>query len=166
MSWGIVILANLSSMNPEKLAQHVADLLLADALTDHPMGDSLDNQPLITNEQLIGDYPIIPGLIMTITNEKAGLFMNLSNGSRRQLTRQKNNTFTITAPLRSVTCRYNALGQLTFDLTQLYGRKMEAVKAELPSLSKPQLEAYQGVYYSEELDTHYDIVLKEHGLSY
>lgn len=161
---GIVVLANLGGINPESLTRQIVDIILSDVITDEQAVQSApDSDQKITDEQLLGHYLIGPGMVMIISEESDSMHLDSPFAGKQKLVRSNGNEFLVGSNNKTVTCGYRD-SQVYFDLSAIFGRKIEAVKIEIPELTESQLQEYEGVYYSEELDTHYEIVLQENEL--
>jgi CubicO group peptidase (beta-lactamase class C family) len=169
----VVVFSNLSTFNPMRLAQQVAELYLADRMEPEP--------PTRTQPTASGRAPRIPAAELAAL---AGVYVNPATDQLRhielrdgrlviagggpdyELRPQARNRFTVLEAPAQVELRFepeNGRGSPV--------RIRETIDSGAPVLYHPvvvpteaELRAFAGTYYSEELGTAYTLVLQADGL--
>jgi CubicO group peptidase (beta-lactamase class C family) len=165
----VVCLSNLTSVNPSRLAQQVADLYLADQLAA-PEQPS-DQEATEFSGLSIGQIESITGFYR---NQKAGNILELSTqdgelvakafGLRFQLVATSSTHLKAIEPPHDVQIELEGPhpeGAPTIGV-KLEGRKPESYrKMTTTPVTPSQMAAYEGSYRSDELDISYRILLDE-----
>jgi CubicO group peptidase (beta-lactamase class C family) len=161
--FGVIVLANVASAAPGKLAQDIADIYLAEHIT----AEEIAPEPI----QLTPDE----------RSKYAGLYYHLQRKTTFQLT-EKDNGLTVNNVFPLVAITKDKLQLQIFSMEMLFSRdeadnietaNLRSIGSDdenihqrttLVSLSPDELATYQGIYYSDELLTHYEIVLEAENL--
>lgn len=158
---GIVVLGNSSSFNPSRSAYQIADMYLADVLTVEERDDKPgpeDSVPVdaATLDSYVGTYRLDPGLLLEITRDGDQLMTQATRESRFPMVAISQEEFYVPAYNAAMRFRRNASGQVT----HLDYRDIERKRVEAWNPSAEELRAFEGRYYSEELDAVYSVELR------
>lgn len=160
--FAVVILSNLGSMNPSRLAMQVTDIYLADHIKpekpeDEPTeGKEVSVDPSIL-ERYTGSFQLRPGWLLTITLENGQLTTQATGEAKFEMTPHSDTTFfveTYRSPVTFVRDKDGNVNQLKYR-----GIRAEQVEPFTPILEK--LKEFTGDYYSEELGTTYTIAVED-----
>ncbi|HBR10445.1 TPA: penicillin-binding protein [Candidatus Acetothermia bacterium] len=157
----VICLANVSSINPHQLALQVADLYLADQITEEG-GSSAKSEvkelPLSELEDKVGVYHSpTTDTILELSVREGKLIAEMS-GFEFQLVPISATEFR--AAETPINIEFAQEEEQRVHLL-IEGRKPDILQAvEVVSLSADQSAAYVGDYYSDELQTTYKIVLE------
>lgn len=165
----IAILTNFSSSNTGEIEHNIASILLP----SNPNSLVEIESPMISNnitsyslEQITGKYEIQPGVFLSISTEKDSLHvMQEWNNVEYNLYNTAGNTFEI--PNESnVQFVFSDLSDHKTQLLTVFqnGDKTEAKRFEEFNLSGINLSEYIGKFYSPELESTIDILLKDNKL--
>ncbi|MDO5971382.1 serine hydrolase domain-containing protein [Flavivirga aquimarina] len=162
----IAVLTNFSSSNSRGIERKIANILLKDKSKATPeiakaeISKSVISFPL---EQLTGKYEIQSGVIANITIENDSLHVLQEwNNSEYNIYKTKGNTYQIP---KEDNVQFT-FSELKDNATQLLsvnqnGRKIDAKRYVEEDLSSISLNDYVGRFYSPELESTLDIILKE-----
>lgn len=170
--FGVVVLANVGNFNPSQKTREIADLYLADRLAsreagagDQQAGDQQQELPAVavdttTLDAYVGHYKLGPGWFVTITRE-GGRLMTQATGEARYPMRALSATeFDVPAYRASIKFPNGSGSKANY----LEYRDITAPRIEPWTPSPAELEEFQGVYVSDELDTSYEIVVRDTAL--
>jgi hypothetical protein len=171
--FGVVVLANLGSIQPWTLSREIADIYLAGQLKQpEPQKTKPGKKPpkpvKISAKKLktfTGTFWLEPSkLVRKIMPEGKKLYYVRSETNRTELAPIYKTEFVMKGVSAHVTVafsdwskdRYNTIIVTVGNRPPLKGKWMEPFKP-----AKELLEEYTGRYYSEELNFHYDLVLEK-----
>lgn len=165
--FGVVVLANVGNFNPSLKTRQIADLYLADrfapreasagAGTEEPVTVRVDTATLDT---YVGHYKLGPGWFVTITRDGTQLMTQATGEARHPMRAVSTTEFDVPAYRASISFPNGSGGRVP----HLEYRGITAPRVEPWSPSPAELEEFVGVYTSEELDTSYEIVLRDTAL--
>jgi CubicO group peptidase (beta-lactamase class C family) len=175
--FAIAILSNLSAFNPTGMAQQVAGVYLADeiaeaeamlaaAASDEPSEEAEEESistavdPAVL-EQYAGQYVLPEGIVLTITVADGQLMAQAPGAPPVEMVHDADHTFHVVTPPVRVTFITDDDGRVPA-ITVSDG--MEEARAPRLAAFDPDnvdLEQYEGVFYSPELETMYTLVVDE-----
>jgi CubicO group peptidase (beta-lactamase class C family) len=174
--FGVAVLSNLGSFNPGDLCRQIADVYLAPRLAQPAASSTGPGEaaakaalkpislPAKTLEECVGTYVIeARQLVRKIVLDKDRLFYVRSDDNKSELLPLAPAKFKMKDVPGDVyvdfsdrsASRYNA-----YTVTEADGNKSEAKRIEPFVPTDAELREYAGSYYSDELDTRYDLELK------
>lgn len=164
--------ANVASINPENLCNKIVDVLLKDkiqsrTLDQKPLLHPLSNSNTISFDEFKGIYRNIEKKqVYSIYVENGKLVSELYAVDQLYLhsktiyNKIKENMFYRGSGLLEANLHFDQHGPHQKDTFIAYednGDKIPFERITIPEISADQLAKYTGRYYSEELDTYYDI---------
>jgi CubicO group peptidase (beta-lactamase class C family) len=162
----IVVLANLSSLDPARLARSVADLYLAGEPREAPgapaTGVALAREPepkLLT--QVCGDYEPEPGAFVTLSERGGRLCCRLPSGAVEEAQPMPGGEFYLPDRRQTVSFTRDTDGKV--EALRLIGDGGELVmpRVERWHPTNGDLKECQGTFYSAELEVRYYVVLRD-----
>jgi CubicO group peptidase (beta-lactamase class C family) len=162
----IAVLTNFSSANSGGIERNIANLLLKNKTIESSeilKPKTTSNETIFTLEQLSGKYEIKPGVISNISIENGSLHVLQEwNKSEFNLHRVKGNTYEISKEAK-IQFVFSDLKDKAAQILTVYqnGSKTVAKRYEGKDRSGIILNDYTGRFYSPELESTYDIILKE-----
>lgn len=159
------MLSNLSSFNPSRRAYRVADIFLADHLEPRDTAETgggrakVPVDPRILDEY-VGTYRLGPGWLVTITREGDSLMTQATAEPKFPMAAVSQTEFYVEAYGASIEFRRDE----SDEVAHFRYRGMHAPRVEPFTPTAGQLGEYEGVYYSEELDTSYELVTDDEGI--
>ncbi len=173
--FSVICLCNLGSTNPSSLAQKVADLYLANeyAKEETPVGKaaSPSTTPAVTlsEEELksrAGLYRSSSGAVRRVTFQDGKLWIDSVVGPRRELAPLAADRFRVPAMDPAPEIFFSAAqGKMQLRLER-QGQSAETfVAVEVASPTPAQLAAYEGTFFSEEMDTTYRLSVDKEKLT-
>jgi CubicO group peptidase (beta-lactamase class C family) len=163
--FGVVVLSNLATFNPSRVARQIADIYLADKLAPEttatksadPVAVKLDPAAL---DAYAGKY-LLDWNMVTVTREGDKLFGQPAGQSKAELIPVSESKFLVKDVGGEVLFKRDENGKVTgFALTQ-NGQTQMATKAESrPEPNAERLAEFAGNYYSPELGTTYTMVVQ------
>jgi CubicO group peptidase (beta-lactamase class C family) len=171
---GVVVLCNSGAANPTVLGQRVADVYLKDAPLPAPAGlglaAKLDDKPEVAVDAklldaYVGDYQLPPSLIVSIARDGDHLVAKPAGQPAAPMYAVSSTAFRLRiAPI-----------EIDFDAPADGGKAPGAVfhqngavvpmkRLEIVRPTAEQLKAYEGRFYSPELDVTYEVTVREGGL--
>lgn len=165
----IILLCNLASINPMKIARDVADLYLAEELTQPLQKTDAKNETKTVQvkksvlESYTGRFVLSFGMTLDLTLEDRQLYLE-TLGNRVPLKPTSSRRFEI--PSQKANIVFSKAEGLVLELTyERWGYKILGKRIDhLPPPTKTQLEEYSGRYYSGELDAIYEFAVKDDAL--
>lgn len=173
----VVVLGNLASLNPRDLAFRIAEIYLEDALPprlniDIPRLDSSMEQeksvadrtevPVATLNSYTGDYQLKPGFSLSISTEDKGLYLRATGQSMARLNPLSLNEFEAEGVEARLTfVPEEESGEVNRLILEQGGNTFECVRTDAFALSTTELEEFEGIYYSDELQTSYEFVVED-----
>ncbi len=163
---GIVVLSNLGSVNASQAAFDIADVVLADKLDPKPTpelkNESGDVAELSAEalQRFVGTYQLSDGGMTEVRLDGEKLVAQLPGGPAMEMIPQSDKEFLVKEVQARVafTLAEDAKSALSF-VASLGEAKLEGKRVED---SKPvDLSALAGKYYSDELDTTYELAIHD-----
>jgi hypothetical protein len=164
--FSVICLANLSNLNPSKLARCVADLCLAVLFEEHPVSvTKKSEQPVAVAENELVDktgfyWNAAVDLILEISVE-AGKLLVEGGGKRIEFEALRGDHFRSQGTPYDVEIRFERKLDWELVLTMEAEAPIRLTRFDPPALKPEGLAEYTGSYYSLELDTTYDVELKD-----
>lgn len=151
----IAILCNDYTAAPERMAEQVADLYLADKLAPVTAAGPAAAPAAVTVaadrlERWVGGYELMPGVVARVTRDGAALTA-AAFGSRFPLAPVNDSTFDVAAVNARFEFRTTAAGP-TLSVPS-FGTSQSPRLGPVPTLTPAQTAEYAGRYRSDELDT-------------
>jgi len=166
----VVVFSNLGSFNTSRKANEIADIYLKDALNEAPVegekekeeNDKSEEFDVSTEliEEYCGRYELQPGFILTFSLDN-GKFIGQATGQSQvnMIARSETEFFIPEGPATIIFERGDE--GLVSQLTLLQGgQEMVAPRLAPFNASDVNLEELTGKFYSEELQTMYEFVIK------
>jgi CubicO group peptidase (beta-lactamase class C family) len=170
--FSVIILANGQSFNPLDVAYKIVDYYLDDKEDKHGMKDTKKPEPEINNETLrafTGNYETMRGLIFTFTTKENNLYLQINGDSEKILlpSLAANEFLFPNFPHSKISFSKATNGQDTYQLKwHLSDFVFPGKKIILQPFDKSQinLPEFAGKYYSSELGTEYNFLVKDNNL--
>jgi CubicO group peptidase (beta-lactamase class C family) len=162
--FAVTVLSNLGSCNPSSLCEKVADIYLADQISQEAE-EKKEERKIVKVDPAIyeayeGKYKLPIGLV-TLTRQGDRLMGKAGGETKFELFPESETKFFLKIVDAQIVFQKNEQGQVnTFTLFQ-GGEEMVGEKIKPPSLTAEELAEYEGSYYSEEVGTTYSIVVKD-----
>jgi CubicO group peptidase (beta-lactamase class C family) len=164
--FAVVILSNLGSMNPSRLAAQVADIYLSDQISPEEPEDKkaekkgIEVDPTIY-DAYVGKYYIEPGLVITITKEKNRLMSQTNGRPKVELIPESGIDYVVKGRDAKLTFLLNNIGKATKITFRTGDQVMKGDKFKPFVSTAQQLAEFEGDYYSPELGTTYSMVIQD-----
>jgi CubicO group peptidase (beta-lactamase class C family) len=168
--FSVVVLCNLSSMDPDQLARRVADLYLANDLA--PAETAQSKAPAAPPRAVIKLDPKLfdayvgrfaldasPQFILTFTREGDHFYAQNSGQPRFPIFPSSETDFFLQAADEQITFHREADGSVPRLTMHFKGDRDAHRVGENFKLSGPELLQYAGMFHSDELDMSYDLVV-------
>lgn len=158
--FSVAIECNLDDIDPGSLANHVADIYLADKLEPK----AAPAQPAaaaksLSVEAYIGDYELQPGSVITFKKENDHLVARISD-DELELAPQSENEFVAKGMDARIVFERDDTGKVTGLVLHRGDRRDEATR--LPDApSDAMLAGYAGEFWSDELQVTYRLFMEE-----
>jgi hypothetical protein len=167
--YSIVVLSNFGSFNPGSLAYKIADIGLKDILKNEQKEEvKVANGKFKVSEALLklyeGEYQLTPEMIITFKIDKGELTAQATGQPVIALTASSESDFFFDAA--GIKVSFPKVIDNTVNQFTLYqgGQTIVAPRMKSFDLKSISLASYVGKYYSSELQTSYDIELKDSNL--
>jgi len=163
--FGVVVLSNFGSLNPQQMAMRIADLYLADKLSPEPPKPataertSVKVDPAIL-ESYAGRYLLDGRTLVLITKEGDKLRGQPGNAPKAEMIPQSETTFFVKEANSEVTFERDEKGNVV-RFAMKSGTQSQSAKRLVAPAVAAQLTQFAGEYYSPELGTSYTMVLKD-----
>lgn len=172
--FGVVILCNLASYNPERLAEMIADIYLETttlpaagqvpaskgaAQTQIP-GVNVNVNPA-DYRQYEGRYRLINGVVITITREDSRLMGQIEGQPPFELFPGSGGTFFLKVVAARVVFQRDEKGKVNRLILCQGGKDIPAEKFRRVKLTPWEMQQFTGSYYCDELDARYSIVIRD-----
>jgi len=165
-NFSVIVFSNSAQFNSGGIAHEVVDIFLKDKFVDEPQKETsqIENvEPLedITQNQLIGNYEIQPGIVLEINVKNDSLHvLQAWNKSSYNIINTTGNTYEIPND-SSIQFVFSELKDNYAQKLTVFQNGNETVckRIEKLDLSTINLENYTGKFYSEELSTSYNFVV-------
>lgn len=164
--FAVVVLSNVSTMSPQRLACSIADIFLADELLpaearkEIPDRERADIDPEII-DQYIGRYKMQPGVVISLTREDDRLLMQTLGLDKVELIPMDENRFFRDDINLEITFEPGSDGKIYHMTMNQDGNSTPAIRIDGNKPTSEELHRYTGTYYSDELGTFYTIELRE-----
>jgi CubicO group peptidase (beta-lactamase class C family) len=158
--FAVTVLSNLGSCNPSSLCEKVADIYLADQISQETEEKKIAKVDPAVYEAYEGKYKLPIGLV-TLTRQGDRLMGEALGEAKFELFPESETKFFLKIVDAQIVFQKDEQGQVnTFTLFQ-GGEEMVGEKIKPPSLTAEEFAEYEGSYYSEEVGTTYSIVAKD-----
>lgn len=167
--FAVIVLSNLESFEPGKVARQVADIYLADYIVTDDAESEQEQLPSegtdvkldpATYDSLVGTYRVGPGHLIEIMKENNRLFSQ-GNRGKKELFPGSENRFFSKATNTQISFQQDSTGRITQLTLHVRRRNTPAPKFEPLVLNASQLVEYAGDYYSDELCTTYTLIVRD-----
>lgn len=164
--FSVVILSNITRINPSLLAGQVADIYLADQISpEEPRAKQPEQKGAKVDPAIydayVGKYYIEPGLVITITKENSRLMSQTNSRPIVELIPESEIDFVLKGRDAKLTFHLNNMGKAT-RITFRMGDQVLKGDNFKPFISNAQqLTEFLGDYYSNELGTTYTMVTQD-----
>jgi hypothetical protein len=161
---GIAVVSGLASFDSSKIAHLVAEVFLGDKMSA-PVAQSkpVFRQYILIEpkslEQYVGHYRLDSGIEADVVKKEDKLYAQVPGQGSQELKPLATNRFFIESIEGEVEFTSKPSGTLALKFTQP-GSSMTAERIGLTTGADFDLSSYPGVYWSDELETQYTIVLK------
>ncbi|HEY5910849.1 MAG TPA: serine hydrolase domain-containing protein [Verrucomicrobiae bacterium] len=161
---GVAVLSGLASFNSGRTAQQVAEVFLEDKMTPKAAPAKTAARkviPLETNvlNQYVGHYRLDAGLEADVVLDETKLFAQIPGQWSYELKPVGTNRFWVEELGGEVEVSPKSNGVYAIKFTQS-GTGMNGERVSLEPAGAPDLSPYEGVYWSDELETQYTLKLK------
>jgi hypothetical protein len=156
------------------LAQRVADLYLKNAPQPAPASPAtalqIDDKPEVAVDAkrldaYVGDYELRPGFVLSIVRAGNHLVVRPTGQPPAPMYAVSDTAFRVRiAPIEVDFDSPVGPGQAQGAVYHQNGATIPMKRIELPRLSAEQLKAYEGKFYSPELDVTYEVSVRDSGL--
>ncbi|MGA2658293.1 MAG: serine hydrolase [Verrucomicrobiota bacterium] len=167
---GIAVLGNLASFSPFSAARRVAEVFLGDKMAPEPTNASsqvASGKPRSyialaesALEPLVGHYKLESGLEADVLKENGKLFAHVPGQGKAELHPLATDRFFIEELGGEVQLLVKPDGPVRLKFTH-EGATINGERTGPVSTMTPDLAQYQGVYWSDELETQYTVRLKD-----
>jgi CubicO group peptidase (beta-lactamase class C family) len=157
----VVVLCNDAGANPSQLARSVADVYLKTAPQPAPAATEVADKPAVAVDAKVldtyaGDFELRPGLILSFARDKDHLVARVNAGDAMQAYAVSNTSFRLKGiPVEVDFDKPAASGRIESAVFHQNGQTVPMKRIEIPKATEAQLKAYEGRYYSPELDVSY-----------
>ena len=172
--FSVIVLSNLSTTNPGGLARKVADLVISDKLVadtsttgpapNSSAGSSARPTVRVSSDILdsyVGKYELAGTIMVDITRENDRLIAAPQGQEKAELFPQSETKFFLKIIDAQVEFQRDSSGRVSQFTLQQNGQSMIAKRLASADNIPSDLSEYTGSFYSEELGTAYNVVLKE-----
>ena len=164
--FGVVVLSNLGSFNPQQLAARIADIYLADKLTaEPPKPASVDRTAVKVDaailESYVGRYLLDGRTLVTISKEGDKLMGQPGNSPKAEMIPQSETNFFVKEANSEVTFERDEKGNVVRFTMKSGNQSQSAKRLNSTPATAAQLAQFAGDYYSPELGTTYTLVVKD-----
>ncbi|MDP5150883.1 serine hydrolase domain-containing protein [Rheinheimera baltica] len=162
----VVVLANMPYLNPLNIAYDIADFYLSALPQKRLSTSALSTETLAS---YTGDFELLGGLIYSINQDGTQLYLQIMGGAKQPLTHLADNEFSFGDEGRKL--RFGAVNTKNVEKITLVegiygGQTLVGERVAIPSINAESvnLTEFTGRYYSQELDTTYELVLEDNQL--
>ncbi|MBK7598692.1 MAG: DUF3471 domain-containing protein [Acidobacteria bacterium] len=172
--FSVIVLSNLSTTNPGGLARKVADLVLSDKLVadiattgpapNSSAGSSARPTVRVSADILdsyVGKYELAGSIIVDITRENDRLIAAPQGQQMAELFPESETKYFLKIIDARVEFQKDSSGRVSQFTLQQNGQSMIAKRLASANDIPADLSEYTGAFYSEELGTTYNLVLKD-----
>jgi hypothetical protein len=163
--FGVVVLSNFGSLNPQQMAMRIADLYLADKLTAEPPKAATAERTAVKVDPAIleayaGRYLLDGRTLVTITKEGEKLMGQPAGSSKAEMIPLSETTFFVKEANSEITFERDEKGNVVRFAMKSGSQTQSAKRLNAPATAA-QLSEFGGDYYSPELGTSYMLVVKD-----
>jgi CubicO group peptidase (beta-lactamase class C family) len=164
LEFGVAVVSGLASFDAYRVAHDVADVFLSDNLGSAPVRPKPTTRKFISMrgkslQQYVGHYRLDSGIEADVVRDENKLYAQVPGQWSHQLAPLATNQFYIEALEGELEFTPKTGGEMSVKFTQA-GTSMTGERVGLEPGSGPDLSAYVGVYWSEELEAQYTFQLK------
>lgn len=153
----VAIMGNFEVFNPLNMAYGLIDVALAEYITNQPIDIPIYKTADL--EKYTGTYQVFPGLYMNILAENDTLYLQeFGTNGKAPLPVSGSNEFNF--PYRAQSRIKFFPNGFNWHFSDFY-YPSQKVTLNPPVLTIEELSIYTGLYYSTEVDTYYEIVIKD-----
>jgi len=156
--FAVIVLCNLGTMVPGRLARQVADICLEQSL--EPASGESETTPAstVTGAEITGIYTLQGMLVLLVEEDDGRLVLTAPGIDAAPLAAQDDGSYRLEQTGMDLRFTRHASGQVELTTTA-WGPELRATMVEPPSIDCSELEEYLGGYYCPELDTTYHLSL-------
>lgn len=164
--FGVVVLSNFGSLNPQTMAMRIADVYLADKLApEAPRAAPVERAAVKVDPAIFDAYAgryLAEGLgILTISREGDRLMGQPARESKAELIPQSETKFYVRQNNSEITFERDEKGKVVRFTMKIGSQTLTARRLDSPPATAEQLAQFAGDYYSPELGTVYSMVVKD-----
>jgi CubicO group peptidase (beta-lactamase class C family) len=164
--FGVVVLSNLGSFNPQQTAQKIADLYLADKFTPEPAKPPTVERTAVKVDPKIleayaGRYLLDNRTIVVMSKEGDKLMGQPGGSPKAELIPQSETTFFVREANSEVIFERDEKGNVVGFAMKRDSQSQSAKRLNAPPATPAQLTQFAGDYYSPELGTTYTLVVRD-----
>lgn len=170
--YSISVFSNLGSFNTGRLAYEVAGIYLKDELQaeeDEELTDEGAEEPVMVPDSLLqkytGRYLVNESIILEIRAKNGEISLSVMDQPAQTLVARSDTTFYHTNFDLNFAFRRNPGGKIDRMIVLYEGGEDEAIKLPPFDSQKVNLEKFTGTFYSEELQTAYEIKVENDTLT-
>ena len=161
----IFVMSNNGNISSSLIANEIANTILSKKQIENRYDGSINKiQKKTPLESLVGQYRSQKGAIIRIQLKDGKVYWKMDNNYPFELQHEKDNLYSIagnSSTKISFKINNNGNNQMTFFWPNSEKAIYKGLDVFTPT--KPELEAYEGEYYSSELDVSFDIELNRQG---
>ncbi len=160
----VIVLCNLGVVDPPQLARKISDFYLLDRgqLSPPPAPPAYKAEVAVDPKLLdmyVGDYQLGPGLVMSFTRDRDHLVTRSTGQRPAPMFAVSNTAFRMQAQPAEVVFENPSDGGKAQGAVMLQnGASLPMTRIVIPKPSTDQLRAYEGKFYSAELDVTYEVL--------
>jgi CubicO group peptidase (beta-lactamase class C family) len=159
--FGVIILSNLGSFDPMGMAQKIADIYLAETFPEEKQIASPASRPSVAVDTTLlrsytGMFQVRPGRVLSITFQNDTLKAQATGTPSYPMTAESPTRFFVEAYNEAVTFLPDEKGSVD----TLEYRRVKAARVQAWSPSEEMLKEFPGWYYSDELQTTYQLQMQ------
>ena len=166
--FSVIIVSNIANFNTAAMSQKVVDIYLADELHTEEV-EQIDSEEqkteiavdLGTLNAYVGDFELGPGFIMKISIEDGGLIGQVTGQNEAKL--KPLSTYEFEAVDVDARVSFHRDSSNEVNMMKLYygGQVFNAPRTEPFDADSTDLSEFEGQFYSDELTTKYEFVIKD-----
>jgi CubicO group peptidase (beta-lactamase class C family) len=163
--FGVVVLSNFGSLNPQQMAMRIADIYLADKFAPEPPKPAAAERTAVKVDPALleayaGRYLLDGRTLVTITKEGDKLMGQAAGQSKSEMIPQSDTTFFVKEANSEVTFERDEKGNVVRFAMKNANQNTSAKRLNATATAA-QLTQFAGDYYSPELGTSYTLVVKD-----
>ncbi|HEX2269664.1 MAG TPA: serine hydrolase [Pyrinomonadaceae bacterium] len=163
--FGVVVLSNFGSLNPQQMAMRIADIYLAEKLAPEPPRPTPVERTAVKVDPAIlesytGRYLLDGRTLVVISKEGDKLMGQPGSSPKAELVPQSETTFFVKEANSELTFERDEKGNVV-RFAMKSGSQSQAAKRLNAPATAAQLTQFAGDYYSPELGTSYTLVVKD-----